>query len=66
MCNRSVIENMHVLMMLTSMQVFPPAKLTDKFSYTEHGNSKAILVEAWTDPEGYMRLRLPDLKTIST
>ena len=27
---------------------------------------KAILVQAWTDPEGSRRLRLPDFKTFST
>jgi hypothetical protein len=28
--------------------------------------SKAIPLDAWTDPEGSMRLRLPDFKTIGT
>ena len=27
---------------------------------------KAILLQAWTDPEGSRRFRLPDFKTIST
>jgi len=27
---------------------------------------KAIPVQAWTDPEGSRRLRLPDFKTIGT
>jgi len=27
---------------------------------------KAIPLQAWTDPEGSRRLRLPDLKTIGT
>jgi hypothetical protein len=27
---------------------------------------KAIPLQAWTGPEGYRRLRLPDFKTIST
>jgi len=27
---------------------------------------KAIPLQAWTDPEGSRRLRLPDFKTIST
>jgi len=30
------------------------------------GKGKAIPVQAWTDPEGSRRLRLPDFKTIST
>jgi hypothetical protein len=29
-------------------------------------NAKAIPLQAWTDPEGSKRLRLPDFKTIST
>ena len=66
MCNCSVIENVFVLMMLTSMLVFRPAKLTDTVPYTEHGKSKAVLVDGWTGPEGSRRSRLPDLKTIST
>jgi len=28
--------------------------------------SKAIPLQAWTDPEGSRRLRLPDFKTLST
>jgi hypothetical protein len=28
------------------------------------GKCKAILLQAWTGPEGSRRLRLPDLKTI--
>jgi len=27
---------------------------------------KAILVQAWTGPEGSSKLRLPDFKTLST
>jgi len=30
------------------------------------GNGKAIPLQAWTDPEGSRRLRLPDFKTIGT
>jgi hypothetical protein len=30
------------------------------------GKGKAIPLQAWTDPEGSRRLRLPDLKTIGT
>jgi hypothetical protein len=29
-------------------------------------NGKAIPLQAWTDPEGSRRLRLPDFKTIGT
>jgi hypothetical protein len=28
------------------------------------GKDKAIPLQAWTDPDGSRRLRLPDLKTI--
>jgi len=41
-------------------------------TYTLHraatgtGKGKAIPVEAWTDPEGSRRLRLPDFETIGT
>jgi hypothetical protein len=28
-------------------------------------NGKAIPLQAWTDPEGSRRLRLPDFKTIN-
>jgi len=30
------------------------------------GKGKAIPLQAWTDPEGSRRLRLPDFKTIDT
>jgi hypothetical protein len=30
------------------------------------GKGKAILLQAWTGPEGSRRLRLPDLKTTGT
>jgi len=30
------------------------------------GKRKAIPLEAWTDPEGFRRLRLPEFKTIGT
>jgi hypothetical protein len=30
------------------------------------GKGKAIPLQAWTDPEGSRRLRLPDLKKIGT
>jgi hypothetical protein len=31
-----------------------------------HGKGKAIPLQAWTGPEGYRRLRLPDFKTTDT
>jgi len=35
--------------------------------YLELGvKGKAIPLQAWTDPEGSRRLKLPDLKTIGT
>jgi hypothetical protein len=44
-----------------------------EISHKEHhkkpvgsGKVKAIHVQAWTDPEGSRRLRLPDFKTIGT
>jgi len=30
------------------------------------GKGKAISLQAWTGPESYRRLRLPDFKTIGT
>jgi hypothetical protein len=30
------------------------------------GKDKAIPLQAWTGPEGFKRLKLPDFKTIST
>ena len=30
------------------------------------GKGKAIPLQAWTGPEGFRRLRLPDFKTIGT
>ena len=33
---------------------------------TGTGKGKEILVQAWTDPAGSRRLRLPDFKTIGT
>ena len=34
--------------------------------YMHKGKGKAIPLQAWTDPEGSRRLRLPDFKTIGT
>jgi len=40
------------------------------FNWWDNGTmkvkGKAILLQAWTDPEHSRRLRLPDFKTIST
>jgi len=30
------------------------------------GKAKAIPLQAWTDPEGFRRLRLPDFKIVGT
>jgi len=38
----------------------PPTKCSVK------GKGKAIPLQAWTDPEGSRRLRLPDFKTVGT
>jgi len=32
----------------------------------EHNKDKAIPLQAWIDPEGSRRLRLPDFKTVGT
>jgi hypothetical protein len=32
----------------------------------KYGKGKAILLQAWTGPEGSRRLRLPDFKTVGT
>ena len=34
--------------------------------FPSKGKGKAIPLQAWTGPEGFRRLRLPDFKTIST
>jgi hypothetical protein len=31
-----------------------------------YGKGKSIPLQAWTDPEGSRRLRLPDFKTLGT
>jgi hypothetical protein len=36
------------------------------FKQDGKGKGKAIPLHAWTGPEGYRRLRLPDFKTIGT
>jgi hypothetical protein len=40
------------------------------FSYIAQGNAldkgKALPLQAWTGPEGFRRLRLPDFKTVGT
>jgi len=38
----------------------------DIIIYADKGKFKAIPLQAWTDPEGSRRLRLPDFKTINT
>jgi len=38
-------------------------KITDSVRWS---NKKAIPLQAWTDPDGSRRLRLPDFKTIGT
>jgi hypothetical protein len=45
----------------------PPCNyLVPNEHHSTKGKGKAILLEAWTGPEGSRRLRLPDFKTIST
>jgi len=36
------------------------------YSHKCEGNGKTIPLQAWTGPEGFRRLRLPDFKTIGT
>jgi len=36
------------------------------YNVTIKGKGKPIPLQAWTDPEGSRRLRLPDFKTIGT
>jgi len=36
------------------------------FKQFEKGKGQAIPLQAWTDPEGYRRLRLPVFKIIGT
>jgi hypothetical protein len=43
MCSDSVIENRNVLIMLVSMQVFRPAKLTDKYLCTKNAKIQQSL-----------------------
>ena len=40
--------------------------LTNAIAETSKGEGKAILLQAWTGPEGSRRLRLPDFKTVGT
>jgi hypothetical protein len=37
-----------------------------KGEYKQNNTGKAIPLQAWTDPEGSSRFRVPDLKTIVT
>jgi hypothetical protein len=37
--------------------------LRDQVAILRNGKGKAIPLQAWTDPEGSSRLRLPDFKT---
>jgi len=51
------------------LQMAAPYRRNGKFVffYTRgKGKSKAIPLQAWTDPEGSRRLRFPDFKTIGT
>jgi len=38
----------------------------DKCNGKGKGKGKAILVQAWTGPEGFRSVRLPDFRTIDT
>ena len=40
--------------------------LTQPLIEMSKGKGKAIPLQAWTGPEGYRSLRLPDFKTIGT
>ena len=33
------------------------------YNYTSKGKGKAVRLQAWTGPEGFRRLRLPDFVT---
>jgi hypothetical protein len=37
-----------------------------QFLMNKGGKGKAIPLQAWTGPEGFRRLRLPDFKTVGT
>jgi len=43
-----------------------PRRLGCSSTLQSQKQSKAIPLQAWTDPEGSRRLRLPDLKPIGT
>jgi hypothetical protein len=40
--------------------------LLNKPGKNERGKGKSVQLEAWTDPEGSRRLRIPDFVTIGT
>jgi hypothetical protein len=42
------------------------ALVAELIAYVLKGKGNAITLEAWTDPEGSRRLRLPDFKKIGT
>ena len=49
-----------------SIAVAPRNRVVVNSSIKGKGKGKAIPLQAWTGPEGYRRLRLPDFETIGT
>jgi len=51
----------HASMILYNVDNKPPAQIGDKVK-----TKKAIPLQAWTNPEGSRRMRLPEFKTMGT
>jgi len=63
-CSNPVVED--AVVSTASLCVFPTAGQQANSNRNIKGKGKAIPLQAWTGPEGYRRLKLPDLKTIGT
>jgi hypothetical protein len=48
------------------LELYDDARTYKPLKKKNKGTGKAIPLQAWTDPEGSRRMRLPDFKTIGT
>jgi hypothetical protein len=67
-CDKTGMEPQRVTSPSQSKKISlnPSADHIVAIHFSLFSTGKAIQLQAWTSPEGYRRLRLPDLKTIGT
>jgi hypothetical protein len=60
------VRTTNVLMFISRVQILTGLTPSSCEANQSHGKGKAIPIQAWTEPEGSRKLRLPDFKTIGT